>query len=167
MKKGGWRHVALLLTGFPFVLNAQTFIVKKDVSALRKEAKTNSASLKELKKGDTLVGEERQGMFWRVKDASGKDGFVSVLDVEKSLKSDQTVQNALKNRPQNEEVSARARSGNSVMGIRGLDSNSKMDKVEAAKPALDDVYKMEDRKVPSSNVKKIEKGVQQEVESKS
>jgi hypothetical protein len=142
---------------------------KKDGTKVTAEPKKGAAVVKEIKKGEVLEAGDREGMFWKVKTSDGKDGFVSVMAVEREASKDSGIQSelhnaALKARTANESgETSRARSA--VMGVRGLNENDELSEVGSLKPDLRSVYHMEDRSVSDKRVDKLEALVLKEVEN--
>lgn len=142
---------------------------KKDGTQVTSEAKKGSSVVLELKKGDTVEAGDRSGMFWKVKTKDGKEGFVSVMAVQREAGKEDGIQAelhnaALKARTANESgENSRARSA--VMGVRGLNENDQMADVGALKPDLRAIYHMEDRSVSEQRVDKLESLVMKEVEN--
>lgn len=141
---------------------------KKDGTQVTSEPKKGSSVVTEIKKGEILEAGDREGMFWKVKTADGKDGFVSVMAVQREAVKESGIQSelasaALKARSANENgENSRARSA--VMGVRGLNENDQLGEVGSLKPDLRSVYHMEDRAVSAKRVDKLESLVMKEVE---
>lgn len=128
-----------------------------------------STVLQKLKKGETINSGERKGMYWQVKTAAGKDGFVSVLAVR--VKTDEKVgladamrEAVKKGRSQSAADGGRTRS--SVMGVRGLDDTSEVGVAANLRPNLHAVYALEDFQVSEETVKVQGELVFAEIESK-
>ncbi len=143
--------------------------VKKDGTQITAEPKKGAAVVKELKKGEILDAGDRAGMFWKVKTTDGKEGYVSVMAVQREAGKESGIQSelhnaALKARTANESgETSRARSA--VMGVRGLNENNELAEVGSLKPDLRAVYHMEDRSVSDKRVDKLESLVMKEVEN--
>lgn len=142
---------------------------KKDGTQITSEPKKGAAVVKEIKKGEILEAGDRAGMFWKVKTSDGKEGFVSVMAVQREAGKENGIQSelhnaALKARTANENgENSRARSA--VMGVRGLNENEELAQVGSLKPDLRAVYHMEDRAVSAKRVDKLEALVMKEVEN--
>lgn len=142
---------------------------KKDGTQVTVEPKKGAAVVKEIKKGELLEAGDRSGMFWKVKTSDGKEGFVSVMAVQREAGKESGIASelhnaALKARNANESgENSRARSA--VMGVRGLNENDELAQVGSLKPDLRAVYHMEDRAVNSKRVDKLEELVMKEVEN--
>ncbi len=142
---------------------------KKDGTQVTSEPKKGSQVVKEIKKGETLEAGDRAGMFWKVKTSDGKEGYVSVMAVQREAGADNGIQSelhnaALKARTANESgESSRARSA--VMGVRGLNENDQLAEVGSIRPDLRAVYHMEDRAVSQERIDKLESLVMKEVEN--
>lgn len=142
---------------------------KKDGTQVTSEPKKGAAVVKEIKKGEILEAGDRAGMFWKVKTSDGKEGYVSVLAVQREAGKESGIASelhsaALKARTANESgENSRARSA--VMGVRGLNENDQLAEVGSLKPDLRAVYHMEDRAVSAKRVDKLEELVLKEVEN--
>ncbi|MBC7658196.1 MAG: SH3 domain-containing protein [Chitinophagaceae bacterium] len=154
---------------FSSVAIAAQVSAKKDGTQVFSEPKKGAAVVRELKKGETIDAGDRAGMFWKVKTAEGKEGFVSVMAVQREAGQDSGIQTALhdaamkaRNSPEGGD-SARARSA--VMGVRGLNENNELAEIGSLKPDLRAIYHMEDRALNVKRVDRLESLVQKEVEN--
>ena len=120
----------------------------------------------QLKKGESVDAGDRAGLYWKVKTKDGKEGFVSVVAVQRQAGNSSGLQSALveeakKARAAGTDESGRARSA--VMGVRGLSEGDQLADVGSMRPDLKAVYRMEDRSLSDKRVDKLEKLVQQEM----
>ncbi len=171
-EKGGFMKLTALAMGvvmLPVMALAGTVESQKDNVDVYSAPDKASAVLQKLKKGETVNSGERKGMYWQVKTASGKDGFVSVLAVR--VKTDDKVgladamrEAVKKGRSQSAADGARTRS--SVMGVRGLDDTSEVGVAANLRPNLHAVYALEDYHVSDDSVKAQGELVFAEIESK-
>ena len=151
------------------IANASPVAAKKDGTQITAEPKRGAAVLKELRKGETIEAADRSGMFWKVKTAEGKEGYVSVMAVQRQAGEESGIQTALheaaiKARSSSESGdTTRARSA--VMGVRGLNENSELAEVGSLRPDLRSIYRMEDRSLSAKRVDKLEALVLREVEN--
>ena len=141
---------------------------KDDVKVYGTPAKTGE-TLSSLKKGQTVEGKERKGMYWEVVLDGGKTGYVSVLEVTAKTDSKSNLTNALrsavKEGRQEDEV-ANARSRSSVMGVRGLAADDENKSAGNVKPNLRMVYAMEDFTVSKQKIEDLKQKVEQEIEAR-
>lgn len=131
------------------------------------EAKKDASVLQKLKKDELLDSLERKGMYWEVKTADGKQGFVSVMKVKLMPQNAKGINSMLKNavqeaREANEINSGRTRS--TVMGVRGLDENSEVQFAGNMRPNMRLVYKMEDLDVPQKRLDALQAKITREIE---
>ena len=155
--------------GFAISAFAGSVAAKKDGVKVTSEASKKSEVILTLKKGESLESMERKGMYWQVKTASGKVGYVSVMKVKRSASSGGSgIASVIKKvsqegRENGDEVeNSRARSA--VMGVRGLDESSETQYAGNSKPNLRLVYKMEDRRVSPKSLERLESQVMKELE---
>jgi hypothetical protein len=170
--KGGFMRLPVLALGLavlPCIAWAGTVESQKDNVEVFSAPDKASPVLHKLKKGETINSGERKGMYWQVKTASGKDGFVSVLAVR--VKTDEKVgladamrEAVKKGRSQSAADGGRTRS--SVMGVRGLDDTSEVGVAANLRPNLHAVYALEDFQVSEDKVKAQGELVFTEIESK-
>lgn len=163
---------AILPIGFLFFANvalATQVSAKKDGTQVMSEPKKGASVVKELKKGETIESFDRAGMFWKVKTSEGKEGYVSVMAVQREAEKDSGIQTALhdaamkaRNSTEGGE-STRARSA--VMGVRGLNENNELAEVGSLRPDLRSIYRMEDRSLNVKRVDRLEALVLREVEN--
>lgn len=142
------------LMGLSISAFAGTIEAKKDGVEVYAAADKASAVLSKLKKGEAIASGERSGMYWQVKLADGKKGFVSVLAVKIKADSNDGLSGALRDavkagRTTNEQNGTRARSA--VMGVRGLDDNNTA-MAGSVRPNLRAVYAMEDYSIPQAKL---------------
>lgn len=161
--------IAFSLVMLPLSAMAGTVESQKENVEVYSAPDKASAVLQKLKKGDTLDSGERKGMYWQVKTASGKEGFVSVLAVrvkpdEKVGLADAMREAVKKGRSQSAADGGRTRS--SVMGVRGLDDTSEVGVAANLRPNLHAVYALEDFQVSQEKVKAQGDLVFAEIESK-
>ena len=133
-----------------------------------------AAVIQTLKAGEAMETVERKGMYWQVKAAGGKIGFVSVMAVNvKASDSDGgslagAIQSAVQTgRSSSEGANARARA--TVMGVRGLDETNDTSYAANARPNLKAVFSMEDSRVSAAQIENLSEKVFDEIakESKS
>ena len=158
MKFNQFSHAVL---GFVAIATAMAMLVAAPaIYAGSVEAKQNgvpvtaapdkaAAVVQTLKAGEVVETVERKGMYWQVKAAGGKTGFVSVMAVKvKASDSDSgslagAIQNAVQTgRSSSEGASARARA--TVMGVRGLDETNDTSYAANTRPNLKAVFSMEE-----------------------
>ncbi len=149
-------------------LLAAPIAAKKDGVPVTAEPKKDATVLLELKKGETLEAEGREGMFWKLRLKDGKTGYVSVLNVQRQSGEASGLQGALREaaleaREAGEGENTRSRSA--VMGIRGLDESAETAAVGTLRPDLRAVYRMEDRVIATQRVEAMENLVTKEVEN--
>lgn len=142
---------------------------KKEGVEVYADATNKSQVLTTLKSGESLVATERKGMFWAVKTADGKDGYVSVLVVKHKPDSDGTIATAIKaaskeGRAEGDGSDARARSA--VMGVRGLAEDDNMANASNVRPNLRAVYRMEDKPVAEKKIDELGQSVLKEIAGK-
>jgi hypothetical protein len=163
---------AVLPLGFLFVTNmalAAQVSAKKDGTQIISEPKKGAAVVKELKKGELIESFDRSGMFWKVKTSEGKEGYVSVMAVQREAEKTSGIQSALHDAAMKARNSTdggettRARSA--VMGVRGLNENNELAEVGSLRPDLRAVYHMEDRALNEKRVDRLEALVLKEVEN--
>ncbi len=164
--------LAILSSSFLFVANvaiAAQVSAKKDGTQVIAEPKKGASVVKELKKGETIESSDRAGMFWKVKTSDGKDGFVSVMAVQREAEKDSGIQSALHNaamKARNSTEGGEAtRARSAVMGVRGLNENNELAEVGSLRPDLRAIYHMEDRSVSTKRLDRLEALVQKEVEN--
>ena len=147
--------------------------VKRNGIKVYLQPNESSPVLCSLEKKTLVSVEERSGIFWKVpKVCSGRHelGYIKMVDVFRipivDDKASQVIQNALaKDRDSMESTIARQRSSNAVMGVRGLDDGENdLDSAGNLTPDLKSVYSMEDRQVNENDIRKIEKGIHNELE---
>jgi hypothetical protein len=141
---------------------------KKDGVPVTAQAKKDATVLLELKKGETIEAQDREGMFWKVQLKDGRTGYVSVINVQRQAGEASGLQGALREaaleaREAGGGENARARSA--VMGIRGLDESKDTGAMGTIRPDLRAVYRMEDRIIADQRIENIESLVAQEVEN--
>lgn len=142
---------------------------KKNGVKVFAEPKKEASVVAELKEGDTIESGNREGMYWSVQVAGGQKGFVSVMDVKNASGNgnlNQALRAAVKEGRQTEDGAAGARARSSVMGVRGLDETDDTAKAGDVRPNLRLVYEMEDRRVKSKDLEKLETSVQSEIQKK-
>lgn len=168
MKLKNWVLV-FLSCGVSASVTAAPVAAKKDGVPVTAAPKKDAAVVAELKKGESLEAQDREGMFWKVTTKDGKTGYVSVMNVQRQAGDDSGIQGALREAAlaarQNGDNSDSARARSAVMGVRGLDESSDTAMAGNIKPDLRAVYRMEDRSVSSKRVDKIEALVAKEVEN--
>lgn len=127
-----------------------------------------SAVVQTLKAGEALESVERKGMYWQVKAAGGKTGFVSVMAVKvKAMDSSGgalagAIKDAVQNgRSSSEGANARARS--TVMGVRGLDETNDTSYAANARPNLKAVFAMEDKRTAAKDIESLSEEVFAEI----
>jgi len=138
-------------------LAASTLEAKKDGVTVTATADKAGAVLATLKSGETVDGTERKGMYWSVKTADGKAGFVSVMAVKVQAGASAVggaLQDAAKD-GRNTSEAANVRSRSAVMGVRGLDESGETAFAGSARPDLRAVYAMEDFVIPQNRVEKL------------
>ncbi len=173
MNRFVWKLIAALIT--PLALNAfgqeKTMFINRDNTKLLSEKNTKSPSLTTLKEGDIVIVEEGgNALFRKIRTSDGKMGFVPYVALaEKHDRSMRKVVNFVRSftRPAAEDNdTARSRSANAVMGIRGLASTSDeaLAKVNAARPNLAAVYQMEDQNISQEHVQRLSELVLGEIE---
>lgn len=155
---------AFLLSG---AVLAGTLEAKKDGVPVTSSPSKGAAVIQTLKSGETIESVARKGMYWSVKAAGGKTGFVSVLAVK--LKATDSagglagaIQDAVQSgRSSSEGANARARA--TVMGVRGLDETKDTDYAANARPNLKAVFSMEDSRVPPAKIEGLSEQVFDEI----
>lgn len=166
MKKVMIVFAAWFLSGAAF--GAAAIEAKKDGVEVFESADKSASVLTKMKKGESLVASERKGMYWQVKTADGKVGFVSVLNVKHKVEGGglgEAIRGAVKEgRSAGDSDSSRARSA--VMGVRGLDDNDSA-YAGTVKPNLRAVYAMEDYSVPKAKLEKHGESILKEIEHRS
>lgn len=159
--------LGLLLVWSPALFGASV-AAKKDGVEVLAEAKKGAAVMTTLKKGQNVESLERSGMFWKVKTADGKTGFVSVLNVNRGAdEGNGSIAKALQAAAQEGREGAdvaNARSRSAVMGVRGLDESSETSFAGNVKPNMRRVYAMEDRRISAEGVDKLGDAVSKEIE---
>jgi len=121
------------------------------------EASKKSTVIASLKQGQTIESLERKGMYWEVKTADGKTGFVSVFDVKKAESEPSTFSKAIRDATQegrDTDSVADSRSRSAVMGVRGLGEDDDTAFAGEARPNLRAVYAMEDIVVSEKDLEK-------------
>ena len=138
---------------------------KKDGVTVVGTPDKSGAVVATLKAGETLDAGERKGMYWEVKTADGKSGFVSVMAVKLKPSSGNlgsAIRDAvMSGRNTSDAANARARSA--VMGVRGLDESGETAFAGSVKPDLRAVYSMEDFEVPAKRVERLGEEVFEEI----
>jgi len=109
-----------------------------------------------LKSGETLEAKERKGMYWEVKTANGKAGYVSVMTVKHkpgdgASNLGAAIRDAVKDGRSTSDA-ANARSRSAVMGVRGLDESDETSFAGSVKPNLRAVYAMEDFSIQATAI---------------
>ena len=163
---------AILPVGFLFAANvalAANVSAKKDGTQVMSEPKKGASVVKELKKGETIESSDRAGMFWKVKTSEGKEGYVSVMAVQREAEKDSGIQSALHDAAMkarnSTEGSEATRARSAVIGVRGLNENNELAEVGSLRPDLRAIYHMEDRSVNAKRVDRLETLVLKEVEN--
>jgi len=160
--------VAALLNTSPS-LAAEVEPKSGDVSVYG-EATNKSEAIGSLKVGQKLEAVERKGMFWQVKTADGKIGYVSVLQVKHKADSSSglasAIKSAVKEGRSGDEVTE-SRSRTVVMGVRGLREDDSAGKAGDVRPNLRAVYDMEDKTVSPAKIEELGDKVFQEIARKS
>lgn len=164
--------LAILPIGFLFAANvalAAQVSAKKDGTQVMSEPKKGASVVRELKKGDVIESSDRAGMFWKVKTSDGKEGYVSVMAVQREAEKDSGIQTALHDAAMkarnSTESSEGTRARSAVMGVRGLNENNELAEVGALRPDLRSIYHMEDRSVNVKRIDRLEALVLKEVEN--
>jgi hypothetical protein len=160
--------VAAVCVGSALTLAAESKVsAKKDGVNVTAEPSKDSSVIVTLKKGDVVDAVERKGMFWKVK-ASGKDGYVSVLAVERQSGEASSIakkiQSAATEGREAEDAAGAQRARSAVMGVRGLDETHEAAAAGNVRPNLRMVYVMEDRVVAPAKIKELENTIQREIE---
>lgn len=167
-KRISWSLV-FLSWGVSAGLMAAPVAAKKDGVQVTAAPKKDAPVVSELKKGETLEAQDREGMFWKVTTKDGKTGYVSVMNVQRQAGDDSGIQGALREAAlaarQNGDNSESARARSAVMGVRGLDESSDTMMAGNIRPDLRAVYRMEDRSIAAKRVDKLESLVAREVEN--
>lgn len=127
-----------------------------------------AAVIQILKAGEAIQSVERKGMYWQVKAAGGKTGFVSVMAVKiKASDADGgslagAIQNAVQTgRSSSEGANSRARA--TVMGVRGLDETNDTSYAANVRPNLKAVFSMEDSRVSAVQIETLSEKVFAEI----
>lgn len=153
----------------PGIAIASSVSAKKDGTQVTAEPKKGAAVIRELKKGESLEAKDRSGMFWKVTTPDGKEGYVSVMAVQRAAAEESGIQKELHNAALEARASgdtgSSTRSRSAVMGVRGLDEKNDMGDVGNLRPDLKAVYRMEDRVVSVKRVNRLESLVFKEVEN--
>ena len=133
------------------------------------DATNKSEAISSLKAGQKLEAVERKGMFWQVKTADGKVGYVSVLQVKHKADTSSglatAIKSAVKEGRSGDQVTE-SRSRTVVMGVRGLREDESAGKAGDVRPNLRAVYDMEDRTVSPAKLDELGEKVFREVARK-
>lgn len=161
------------------ILTVSLFVPSAAVAALVEAQKDNvevyatadksAAVITKLKKGDQITSGERSGMYWQVKTADGKAGFVSILAVKVKPGDKAGLNEAMRDAVQAGRSQAAADGGrtrSAVMGVRGLDDTTETGMAASVRPNLHAVYAMEDFDLPRARVDAQSDLVLKEIESK-
>lgn len=158
--------LSLLLTSS---LAAAPVAAKKDGVQVTAEAKKDAAVITQLKKGETLEAQDREGMFWKVQTKDGKKGYVSVMNVQRQSGDDAGLANALREEAlkarQDSDGSNATRARSAVMGVRGLDESKDTATAGNIRPDLRAVYRMEDREVVAQRIDQLGDLINKEIEN--
>lgn len=150
-------------------LAAENLTAKVDGVAVLMQPKMGSKTVAELKAGDELQGLERRGLFWKVKTADGKSGFVMITKVASgntavSAQLSGAMRSILKSKKDETASSGRVRTQDAVMGIRGL-SNDDLSGVGALRPNLEALAQLESFTVPDRDIEALQSAVLTEADS--
>lgn len=159
--------VGLLLGLALPALGAEVVAKKSGVVVYSGPTKTSPA-VGTLNEGQSVQSGERKGLFWEVKTADGKAGFVSVMDVASkpggaSEGMAKAIRDVVKEGRESDEV-ANSRARSAVMGVRGLDETEEIAAAGNARPNLRMVYEMEDLTIDKQALKRQNDLVSQEIE---
>jgi hypothetical protein len=161
--------LALVFFGASQTMAEVVVEAKQDGVKVLQDANKGAAELATLKKGESLAALDRKGIYWRVKTAAGKEGFVSFMAVVRKESAPSALASAInkaamESRDMDGIKGARSRSA--VMGIRGLDETSETSSAGNVQPNLRLVYAMEDRVVSKKRIEKLGELVQAEMTNK-
>ncbi len=134
------------------------------------DATNKSETIGSLKAGERLQAVERKGMFWQVKTADGKVGFVSVLQVKHKADTASGLASAINSavkEGRSGDAVTESRSRTVVMGVRGLREDDSAGKAGDVRPNLRAVYDMEDKTVSKAKLEDLGDKVFREVARKS
>lgn len=134
------------------------------------DATNKSEAIGSLKTGQRLEAVERKGMFWQVKTADGKVGFVSVLQVKHRADTTSGLASAINSavkEGRGGDAVTESRSRTVVMGVRGLREDDSAGKAGDVRPNLRAVYDMEDKTVSKAKIEDLGDKVFQEIARKS
>ena len=160
--------VVLGLCLVPMTAYSASLVAKRAKVKVKSKPKGGSV-VTVLKKGEEVESLGRKGMYWKVKVAGGKIGYVSVTKVKRQAGGSKGLAKAIRaaakdGRDKSDEVVS-ARSRSAVMGVRGLDESDETAFAGNVKPNLRMVYKMEDRATSFKKIDKLGDMVMGEVEN--
>ena len=144
-------------------------ISKSDGVTVHEDSSKSATVVATLKKDQALESIERKGMYWKVKTADGKTGFVSVMQVSQKAESASSgLTKALRDavvsdRDVDDVVGARSRAA--VMGVRGLSDSDDVDFAGSVRPNLRLVYAMEDISISKKVLTEHQKLMNAEIEA--
>ena len=166
-------YFRIIILGLGFLAFASSsyavqVVAKRNGVKVTAKASKSSKVIVTLSKGEGIEAIERKGLYWQVKTRSGEKGFVSILKVKRKAGGESGIAQAIRaasedGRSDGDEVE-NTRTRSAVMGVRGLDESDETQYAGNTKPNLRLVYQMEDRRVTSKNLQKLEDQVMKELE---
>ncbi|MFW7380471.1 MAG: SH3 domain-containing protein [Oligoflexus sp.] len=164
-----------LTTMFFIITNSQEsfanqLAAKKDGVKVTATPQANGELVATLAAGEAVDQVSRKGMFWQVKTADGKTGFVAVTLMQRQANDSATLAKAIRRaaadaREEGDDVTGN-RMRTAVMGVRGLDEDEDTASAGNVRPNMDLVYKMEDRWVQAKRVRSLENRLQAEIQQR-
>jgi hypothetical protein len=168
--------VGLGLVGF--VGMAQTawaessLVTRTDAVRVFEMPHLKAKTLETLAQGSSVAGLEKKGLFWKVKTPKGTTGFVMVTKVGVPGDEGSKLQGAMRSLLIQRQAadgsgeSARLRSKNAVMGIRGLDSDD-LSRVGHLRPNYGALSQLESLEVDPRVVDQLAQDVLNEASARS
>ena len=152
--------------------NAETMLTpksKKAVKVLEKPSRSAKV-ISQIMSGLSIVGQERKGMYWRVKLKNGAQGYISMMRVKRSVSTTgSTLAEAIRNaaeKSRGDDPKTGVRSRSAVMGVRGLNESNDVANAGSVSPNLRMVYAMEDMKIASKDIERLNELVFSEIEKR-
>jgi hypothetical protein len=160
------------LGGVAMFANAESILTPKSKKTVKVLAKPSRSAkvISQVKPGESIMGQERKGMYWRVTLKNGSNGYISVMRVKRSAASKgTTLAEAIRNaaeKSRGEDKNSGVRSRSAVMGVRGLNESNDVANAGSVSPNLRMVYAMEDMRIASKDLDRLNELVFSEIEKR-